>query len=158
MKIKGIRDEDFTQYKKPSMFIAFPNCDFKCEKDCGKKICQNSQLATSDSIEVTILSIVKRYLKNPITQAIVFGGLEPFDSWVELKRLVSLFRTETQDDIVIYTGYEKREVENNMLKYLRAYRNIIVKFGRFIPDQQSHYDEVLGINLASQNQYAERIS
>lgn len=158
MKIKGIRDEDFTQYKKPSMFIAFPNCDFKCEKDCGKKICQNSQLATSDSIEVTELSVVERYLKNPITQAIVIGGLEPFDSWMELMRLVSLFRTETQDDIVIYTGYKKREIENNMLRYLRAYRNIIVKFGRYVPDQQSHYDEVLGVSLASPNQYAERIS
>ena len=158
MKIKGIRDEDFTQYKKPSMFIAFPKCDFKCEKDCGKKICQNSQLATSDSIEITTLSIVKRYLTNPITQAIVFGGLEPFDSWTDLMRLVSLFRTKTQDDIVIYTGYDKREIENNMLRYLRAYRNIIVKFGRFVPDQKPHYDEVLGVNLASPNQYAERIS
>ena len=158
MKIKGIRDEDFTQYKKPSMFIAFPNCDFKCEKDCGKKICQNSQLATSDSIEVAELSVVERYLKNPITQAIVIGGLEPFDSWIELTRLVSLFRTKTQDDIVIYTGYKKREIENNMLRYLSAYRNIIVKFGRYVPDQQSHYDEVLGVSLASPNQYAERIS
>ena len=158
MKIKGIRDEDFTQYKKPSMFIIFPYCNFKCDKESGRKICQNSHLATSKSIEVTEFSIVDRYLKNPITQAIVIGGLEPFDSWIELKRLVSLFRTETQDDIVIYTGYEKKEVENNMLKYLRAYRNIIIKFGRFVPDQKSHYDEVLGVNLASPNQYAERIS
>ena len=158
MKIKGIRDEDFTQYKKPSMFIIFPYCNFKCDKESGRKICQNSHLATSKSIEVTEFNIVDRYLKNPITQAIVIGGLEPFDSWIELKRLVSLFRTETQDDIVIYTGYEKKEVENNMLKYLRAYRNIIIKFGRFVPDQKSHYDEVLGVNLASPNQYAERIS
>lgn len=158
MKIKGIRDEDFTQYKKPSMFIAFPNCDFKCEKDCGKKICQNSQLATSDSIEVTTLSIVKRYLKNPITQAIVFGGLEPFDSWVELVGLIQLFRHKTNDDIVIYSGYYEPEI-SDMVGYLRQnYDNIVIKFGRYIPDQQSHYDEVLGINLASQNQYAERIS
>lgn len=158
MKIKGIRDEDFTQYKKPSMFVIFPYCDFKCDKDSGKKICQNSHLATSKSIEVTEFSIVERYLKNPITQAIVIGGLEPFDSYMELMRLVSLFRTETQDDIVIYTGYEKKEIENNMLRYLSIYRNIIVKFGRFVPDKESHYDEVLGVNLASPNQYAERIS
>ena len=70
-----------------------------CQKDCGKKICQNSQLATSDSIEVTTLSIVKRYLKNPITQAVVFGGLEPFDSWVELVGLIQLFRHKSNDDI-----------------------------------------------------------
>lgn len=38
------------------------------------------------------------------------------------------------------------------------WKNIIVKFGRFIPNQHPHYDEVLGINLASDNQYAEKIS
>ena len=31
--------------------------------------------------------------------------------------------------------------------------NLYVKYGRFIPDQQSVFDEVLGVNLASQNQY-----
>jgi len=37
-------------------------------------------------------------------------------------------------------------------------KNIIIKYGRFIPDKEKHYDEVLGIYLASDNQYAERIS
>jgi len=32
--------------------------------------------------------------------------------------------------------------------------NIIIKFGRFIPDQKSHMDETLGVELASPNQYA----
>ena len=36
--------------------------------------------------------------------------------------------------------------------------NIIIKYGRFIPDQQPHYDEILGVNLASSNQGAEKIS
>ena len=35
--------EDFTNYKKPSMYIAFPSCTFKCEGECGQKICQNSK-------------------------------------------------------------------------------------------------------------------
>ena len=30
---------------------------------------------------------------------------------------------------------------------------IIVKFGRFRPNQEKHFDEVLGIYLASNNQY-----
>ena len=37
------------------------------------------------------------------------------------------------------------------------YDNIIIKFGRYIPNQQSHFDIVLGVNLASDNQYAERL-
>lgn len=157
IKIKGIRMEDFTNYKKPSMYIAFPSCTFKCERECGQKICQNSSLVQSTTLEVGVKSIVNKYINNPITSAIVIGGLEPLDSKEDLFILISYFRVSTQDDIVIYTGYKEEEIKNQ-LQYLRAYRNIIVKFGRFIPNQQPHYDDVLGVMLASDNQYAERIS
>ena len=40
---------------------------------------------------------------------------------------------------------------------LRKYPNIIIKYGRYIPDQEPHQDEVLGVRLASNNQYAERM-
>ena len=157
MIVKEIRDEDFTNYKKPSMFIGFPNCSWKCEKDCGMRVCQNSTLAEAKSIEFEADKLVNRYLNNSITKAVVCGGLEPFDSWHDLKTLVSLLRTQTLDDIVIYTGYKEEEIKNK-IQYLRAYRNVIIKFGRFIPNQQKHYDEVLGVYLASGNQYARRIS
>ena len=145
--------EDFTNYKKPSMYIAFPSCTFKCERECGQKICQNSSLVQSKTLEVGVKSIVNKYINNTITSAIVIGGLEPFDSKEDLFILISYFRVSTQDDIVIYTGYKEEEIKNQ-LQYLRAYRNIIVKFGRFIPNQQPHYDDVLGVMLASDNQYA----
>jgi len=157
MIIKQLLDEDFVNYYKPSMFIGFPICSWKCEKECGERVCQNSALATSPNININVHDLVNRYITNPITKSIVVGGLEPFDSWRDLKDLVSLLRTKTLDDIVIYTGYKEEEIKNQ-LQYLRAYRNIIVKFGRFIPNQESHYDEVLGVNLASSNQYARRIS
>jgi len=44
MIIKDIVMEDFVNYKKPSMFIITSTCTFKCEKECGKKICQNSSI------------------------------------------------------------------------------------------------------------------
>jgi len=44
------------------------------------------------------------------------------------------------------------------LTLLSQYKNVIIKFGRFIPNQEPHYDEILGVNLASNNQYARRIS
>jgi len=47
MKIVNLIDEDFCQYKKPSMFIGFPTCSFKCDKECGRPICQNSALAAA---------------------------------------------------------------------------------------------------------------
>ena len=85
MVIKQLIDEDFVNYKKPSIFLGFPTCTWKCEEECGKRgICQNSTLATSPSIDIPIDSIVERYINNPITQAVVCGGLEPLDSWKDL--------------------------------------------------------------------------
>lgn len=157
MIIKQLMDEDFVNYRKPSMFIGFPSCTWKCERECGKRVCQNSTLATSPDIKIDLQDLVNRYVSNPITKSVVIGGLEPFDNWNDLKDLVSLLRTKTLDDIVIYTGYKEEEIKNQ-IRYLGSYRNIIIKFGRFVPDQETHYDEVLGVNLASPNQYARRIS
>lgn len=158
MIVKEIRDEDFTSYKKPSMVIGFPSCTFKCERECGHKgMCQNFALTTAPDIEVSFDSIVDRYLKNPITKAIIMAGLEPFDSWDNLSRLIIELRLKTKDDIVIYTGYKKEEI-SNAIDWLALFQNIIIKFGRYVPNEEPHYDDVLGIKLASFNQYAERIS
>lgn len=139
------------------MFIGFPSCTWKCEKDCGMRVCQNSALAKAKGIKIEVDELVSRYLNNPITKAVVCGGLEPFDSWHDLQDLINRLRAQTTDDIVIYTGYKEEEI-TNQLQYLQAYSNIVIKFGRFIPNQQSHYDEVLGIKLASDNQHAKRIN
>lgn len=61
------------------------------------------------------------------------------------------------DDVVIYTGYYPDEIKD-ALDVLKGFNNIIIKFGRYIPNRQSRYDEILGVTLASDNQYAERIS
>ena len=159
IKIKGIRMEDFTNYKKPSMYIAFPSCTFKCERECRQKMCQNSSLVQAPTLTIGVHSIVSKYVNNPITSAIVIGGLEPFDSEEDLFMLITYLRVATQDDIVIYTGYTREEIQDRQIyKYLLKTKNIIIKFGRFIPNQQPHYDEILGISLASDNQYAEVIS
>lgn len=157
MVIKQLLDEDFVNYKKPSMFIGFPSCTWKCDRECGKKVCQNGTLATTPNIEIEVDTIVNRYINNPITKAVVCGGLEPFDTWEDLQKIIIKLRQKTQDDIVIYTGYKKEEI-SYVIDWLHLFPNIIVKFGRFVPDQQKHYDEVLGIYLASSNQHAERIS
>jgi hypothetical protein len=87
------------------------------------------------------------------------AGLEPFDSEEDLLTLISYLRVATQDDIVIYTGFTKEEIQDREIyKYLLNAKHIIIKYGRFVPNQQPHYDEILGIKLASDNQFAERIS
>ncbi len=159
MLIKLLKDEDFVNYKKPSMFIIFPTCSFKCDKENGCNLCQNSHLAQEPTIQIPINTLLHRYLQNDITQAIVCGGLEPFDSAEDLLNLVDTAREYFAifDDIVIYTGYTEEELKDNFIfQQLIQYPNIIIKFGRFRPNEQLHYDEVLGTMLASKNQYAKR--
>ena len=154
MKIKGLISEDFVNYKKPAMTIMFPHCNgFKC----GAEYCQNSPLSKAEDIEIDISNIVIRYLNNPITESVVMQGLEPFDSFDDLIGFVKQLRESCDDDIVIYTGYYKEEIKEK-IDFLSEYKNIIVKFGRYIINQEKHYDEVLGVYLASSNQYAEKIS
>lgn len=159
MIIKGIVAEDFINYKDPSMFIIFPYCNFKCEKDCGKPgICQNSDVIKQKNIDISYEDIVNFYLKNDITKALVLGGLEPFDSFQDLENLIKCFRDKTNDVIVVYTGYNKEEIKKEIEELKNNFSNIIIKFGRFIPNQKSHFDEVLGVYLASDNQRGEKIS
>ena len=80
MLIKGIIAEDFINYKEPCMTIEFPFCDFKCDKECGRQVCHNSQLAKALNYDFSYKDILELYLKNDITKAICFQGLEPFDS------------------------------------------------------------------------------
>lgn len=154
ISLKAIIDEDMIQYKKCSMFLGSCVCDFKCARDGNfpVSICQNSALATSPIITLRIEYVIKRYLENPLSSAIVFGGLEPFKQFNELYDFIEEFRKKSDDDIVIYTGYYPEEIAYK-LKVLQCFKNIIIKFGRYIPNKEKHFDEVLGVNLASDNQY-----
>lgn len=158
MKIKGLIDVDFDNYKLPSMFIIAPTCTFKCERETPYCQCQNRKIAEKPDVEMDDRTIILRYLSNETSEAIVFGGLEPFDNYPEIVNFIKLLRDEFRcdDDVVIYTGYRKDEVED-LLKEIEGYPNIIVKFGRFIPFKKEHYDPVLGVNLSSDNQYGEVI-
>lgn len=156
MKIIDIIEYDVANYKLPSMFIITSKCSFKCDKENGTKVCQNSELAKSKKIDMADEDIVNRYLSSPLSEAIVFGGLEPLDQFDELLNLISAFRLKTKDPIVIYTGYNEDEVASKIQR-LAEYKKIIVKFGRFIPGHIRHHDDVLGVDLASDNQYAKEI-
>lgn len=156
MKLKGLIDYDICNYKKPAMFLIFPYCSFKCDKECGVSVCQNSALAREPVISVNIADIIQRYLNNPLTHAVVCGGLEPFDSKDDLYVFMDRFRRRSMDPIIIYTGYTEEELQDEM-PILQDFDNIIVKFGRFIPNSPHIYDAILGVELASDNQYAKHI-
>lgn len=158
MRVKTVVEEDFTNYKIPSMFIGTVSCDGKCCKEAGipLSVCQNDGWRSCKVINIANFELISRYLRNPITSAIVIGGLEPFEQFHEMRDFIRDFRDYSEDMIVIYTGYYRHEILEQV-EALSKYGNIIIKFGRFVPDCGKKYDEVLGVTLASDNQYAERI-
>lgn len=160
MRVKGIIEEDFANYKAPAMFINTCFCDFKCCAELGLDIgvCQNSPLAQAGIKQIPDEVIYKHFASNPITKAVVIGGMEPIMQMDEVLSLIRVFRdNECNSTFVIYTGYYPEEIQEE-LKMLSHFENIIVKFGRFVPNSQDRYDETLGIKLSSDNQFAKQIS
>ena len=162
MKVKTILDEDFTNYKEPSMFIGCISCGGKCAKEGGFdiSICQNDEWRKSPIINYDNDELIKRYLSNSMTKSIVFGLLEPFEQADEIIVFIDMLRNKykCKDTVIIYTGYNKKEIKQYIDRLRAIGRNIIIKFGRFQLNNEKHFDEVLGVYLASDNQYAERIS
>ena len=170
MKIKGMIDEDFVNYKYPAMYIAFGHCTFKCDIENGQKLCQNCSLIKQPDIEISKENLIERYISNPITKAIVLAGLEPLDDFTELVAFIDCARRQYHliDPIVIYTGYTEEECINGQFSNSKLQKDktfaeewkmlleygVVVKYGRYRPNQEPHLDEVLGVKLASENQYA----
>ena len=157
MLVTNVVTEDIINYKKISMFIGTPYCSGKCwrelELDCS--ICQNESLRDSDLIEMSINDLIDIYDNHPLCEAVVFGGMEPLDSIADLECFIMNFRYRHPDPVVIYTGYTEGEAAEK-LHFILLHENIVIKYGRYIPDQPRHYDEILGVTLASPNQYAKK--
>lgn len=150
------------------MFIATTECDWKCCKECGKNICQNMQLAQMSDVEISPETLISRFKANFISEAIVFGGLEPLyapDNHVhafnEFSHYIYLLPHFT--DVVVYTGYYPSEIHYSNFQFWQAqtnsiHGNLIFKFGRYIPNKPSRRDPILGVELASNNQFAININ
>lgn len=160
MRVKAIETERYQDYKLPSLFIASCFCNFKCCTELGIDAggCQNSPLANFPIKRIPDETIYMLYVSNPITKAVVIGGMEPLVQIDEVEKLIKVFRTHGDDSpFVIYTGYYPEEIEDELSR-LRRFTNIVVKFGRFIPDRPHRFDDVLGVELSSDNQFAQQIS
>ena len=155
MRVKDVIAEDFLNYKEPAMFITTAMCDWKCCKECGvDNVCQNKELAHTPTKDVPDELLYDLFRSNNITKAVVIGGLEPMLQFEEVLNLIKLFRnSKCNCTFVIYTGYYEQEI-SEMIDQLRPEKNIIVKFGRYVPYTKSRFDDVLGVSLASDNQYA----
>lgn len=160
MRVKFIKTEDFINYLLPSLFIGSCFCDWKCctEQNLDVGVCQNAPLAKAEIQDIQDQTIYEQFVNNSITKAVVIGGLEPMIQINEIIDLIGCFRSQGENcPFVIYTGYNPEEIPEP-IERLKQYPNIIIKFGRYIPNQQPHLDETLGVSLASDNQWGEKIS
>lgn len=161
MRLKTITDEDFVNYKQASMFIGVISCSGKCckEADISLDVCQNYEWHAAPVLNIPDHRIIERYLANPITSSIVFGGLEPFEQAQELIDFIRMLRElyNNSDPVVIYTGYYPEEISDYLFE-LAELGNVIVKFGRYKPNRKPRYDDLLGVWLASDNQFASTLS
>ena len=161
MRYTNVIHEDFANYHKPSMFIGTISCDGKCWRELclPSDTCQNDALRSAYVREIDTFTLVEKYINNHITEAVVFGGLEPMLQIDEVLEFVYILRNtfNNNDDVVIYTGYYPDELVDE-LNELKKFKNIVVKFGRYIPDYKQKNDDVLMVTLSSSNQYAVRIS
>ncbi len=160
MLIKGIIDCDTINYGKANVMTIMCNrCSFKCDELNGSRVCQNSSLVFEPDLEFSNQELIDMYLKNDMVHGMCFQGLEPLDTFADLITFIKDFREVCDDLIIIYTGYTEEEVKiMGCWDLLATFGNIIIKVGRFVMNCESHYDELLGVKLASPNQYAVRIN
>ncbi len=156
MNIKGIKDEVFNDYNKISMLIICPKCTVRCyaENNLPPETCQNNHLHKTPTYNIDNQKIIERYLSNPLTEAIIFGGLDSWDSVEEILIFINDFRKVCNDDIVLYTGrYITEDIVQKHLHKFNGLCNVYIKFGRYIPSLKPIVDKLTNVTLASSNQY-----
>lgn len=160
IELKGIIWEDLVNYKKMGMTLMFPRCSFKCDRENGVRLCQNWELAAAPSQWHDINDIMKLYTNSYLTEAIILQGLEPLDSLIDVYTVAAALKNwHLKDPLIIYTGYNKSEIHPRIPITIASEipGDLIIKWGRYLPNQSPHYDPVLGVNLSSNNQYGELI-
>ena len=122
---------------------------------------KNNIIGNENKLIWSLPADMKRF-KELTTGHVIIMGRKTFESLGKvLPNRKHIVFTQNPDFMI---KDENVQVVHSMLEIkeyidkLKAFPNIIVKFGRYIPNHEKHFDEVLGIYLASDNQYAERIS
>ena len=134
------------------------SCSFKCCPE-HPEICQNNPLCQQRVKHVFISKLVNQYVRQKLASSITIQGLEPLDNLIELLWFLWYLRKQTSDAVFVWTGYTEEEAEwfIKVIKDLNL-DNIFIKFGRFVLNGEPRFDDVLGVVLASSNQYCKKIS
>lgn len=156
-KLLDIKTDNIIDYKKTSLLLVFPFCSGKCGEEC-----QNKHLMGTVPTKYKNIDIINLYTNLPSHGAVVFAGLEPWDSFLEMKQLVKDFISQYKTvDIVIYTGYEYNEIKNQIQELVDCFNtnvvnnddNLIIKCGMYDVNKKEYWkSDILGVNLATTNQ------
>lgn len=88
----------------------------------------------------------------------MIGGLEPFEQLQELVIFIGeAIKAGLDVPIVIYTGFEIDDFDlywSGFEPAAKTYKGpVIVKFGRYVANSESIFNDDLGVTLISNNQY-----
>ena len=103
---------------------------------------------------------IREELSKGYCAGITFSGGDPLypRNRKKIKEIISEIKKDYPDkNMWLYTGYKYEEIKDK-INILKKFNNIIIKFGRYIPNSSKRYDDVLGIYLSSENQYALRLN
>ena len=155
MHLKQIIDESVGDYKETSMLLIAPECAWKCVG------CHNTHLLKLITKNFPDEEILERFQKNPLSKAIVLGGLEPFDCMEEVRAFLQTLRESNivnpKPTVIIYTGYDFPDIEQELIRTgldeeMKKHDKVLLKYGGYLPGYNPTYNPLLGINLASPNQ------
>lgn len=157
VKLISVSTDDFTDYKKTAILLAFPECKKHCDG------CQNEHLRSAKSHKYYINDIINLYNRLDEHKAIVCAGLDPMDSLSDLKAIILAFNENKKPvDFVIYTGYDYPDycfiVESGLYSLITNKDfNLIIKYGHYDKNNKNKYkSNILGVELAGDNQIVVR--
>lgn len=128
-------------------FIGSRICAIACHNHCPG--CFNENLKAQPIQTISAWDIIYRIQEHPLSQGIIFGGLEWTEQPLELQELVE-FALVVGLQVMIYTHYP-------LVDFLARFPNfknrpIYVKCGEYKQELKGYYDEEHNVILASSNQ------
>lgn len=123
-----------------SFVIWTQGCKLRC-KGCWNYSMHSFEGGEEISLEDIISKIKDSISKYSINNVTILGG-EPLDQLEETIKLMHLIK-ELNIGIILYTGYEKEEIENSSKKRVISYADILIS-GRYIEENRNINNHLYG--------------
>lgn len=123
-----------------SFVIWTQGCRLRC-KGCWNYSMHSFEGGEEISIEEIIEQIKESIIKYKIDNVTILGG-EPLDQLEETIKLMQNIKS-LNIGIILYSGYEKKEIENSSKKAVMSYADILIS-GRYIEEKRNINNHLYG--------------